>query len=435
MCAAALASAARADDATIQTAPARVDVGVPASAAVGTALAGLSAGSGESAGLDLAPAAVTYAQPQDQPKEAESSSPPPASPAPQAPSPARLRFGDPGSMWVTLGGGVASNGEEMDENIFGRFNYFIAKDVELFGELGAWQYSQPGKDSTAFNLSGVLRWHFYDEGKWTMFIDLGIGVMAATDPVPRVGSSEGTKFNFTPRLGGGVTRQITDDGVRLELGLRWAHTSNARISGANDNPGRDSMMLYAGLIFPFRTPPQQVPPPSTRKKASMSVSVPRSPSPLKSAVLGQGAGGQVPARHAKNASMSASVPRSPSQLKSALPHPPPGGRLTAAPEDSKSTSVISRTATIGIKMTSDHGPMRISSCSRVGGKGGGFGSNHPRCIATPGSVPDQSTLNVAVCGPVTTALTLKLPTAISEEGVTNGSMLCQSTVSPPAATN
>jgi hypothetical protein len=251
-CAAVLPSAARADDAAIRTAPARVDVGAPLTAPAGTTLAGLSAtASGESAGLDLAPAAVTYAQPQDSAKGAEDSSPAPAGPAPQAESAARLRFGDPGSMWVTLGGGVASNGEEMDENIFGRFNYFIAKDVELFGELGAWQYSQQGKDSTAFNLSGVIRWHFYDEGKWTMFIDLGIGVMAATDPVPRVGGSEGTKFNFTPRLGGGVTRQITDDGVRLELCLRWAHTSNARISGANDNPGRDSMMLYAGLIFPF----------------------------------------------------------------------------------------------------------------------------------------------------------------------------------------
>src|SRR5437899_6024438 len=50
----------------------------------------------------------------------------------------------------------------------------------------------------------------------------------------------------------------------------------------------------------------------------MSASVPTSPSPLKSAVVLQGGGGQVPARHAKNASMSASVPTSPSQLKSAV---------------------------------------------------------------------------------------------------------------------
>src|SRR2546421_12125193 len=65
---------------------------------------------------------------------------------------------------------------------------------------------------------------------------------------------------------------------------------------------------------------QQVPPASTLKNASMSASVPTSPSPLKSAELVHGAAGQVPAKHEKNDSMSASVPTSPSQLKSAVPH-------------------------------------------------------------------------------------------------------------------
>src|SRR3954447_15039316 len=65
---------------------------------------------------------------------------------------------------------------------------------------------------------------------------------------------------------------------------------------------------------------QQFPPASTRKKLSMSASVPVSPSALKSAEPLHGAAGQVPARQRKNASMSASVPMSPSQLKSALPH-------------------------------------------------------------------------------------------------------------------
>ena len=84
-----------------------------------------------------------------------------------------------------------------------------------------------------------------------MFTDLGIGLLGATDPVPRRGGTEGTKFNFTPRIGGGFTRQLNDEGVRLEVGLRWAHVSNGRISGNDENPGRDSMMLYTGLIFPF----------------------------------------------------------------------------------------------------------------------------------------------------------------------------------------
>src|SRR5262245_6172659 len=64
---------------------------------------------------------------------------------------------------------------------------------------------------------------------------------------------------------------------------------------------------------------QHVPPASTRKKASMSASVPTSPSPLKSAVEAHGAEGHVPARQAKKLSISASVPTSPSQSKTAEP--------------------------------------------------------------------------------------------------------------------
>jgi hypothetical protein len=201
--------------------------------------------------LALAPAIIRIEleQPKDeQPQKTEEA---PPTPAKLEQGRAQLRFGDPGYQYVALGAGLADNGEDVDENIFASYSYFIAKDVEFFGEVGAWQYSQVGKDATGFNLSMVLRWHFFDRGKWTMFMDLGIGVLAATDPVPRRGGTEGTQFNFTPRAGGGFTRELTDDGVRLEVGLRWAHVSNARLSGNNENPGRDSLMLYTGIIFPF----------------------------------------------------------------------------------------------------------------------------------------------------------------------------------------
>src|SRR5262249_2292968 len=74
---------------------------------------------------------------------------------------------------------------------------------------------------------------------------------------------------------------------------------------------------------PHTHPFQQKPPARTLKNASMSASVPTSPSALKSAVpqVSQ----QLPPRHAKNASMSASVPTSPSLLKSALPQGGGGG--------------------------------------------------------------------------------------------------------------
>ncbi len=187
-------------------------------------------------------------------EEAKTSTPQPAptsEPAKLDLKPVGVKFGDAESMWFTLGGGAANNGQDTDFNIFGSLGYFIAQDVEFFGELGAWQYNQPGKDATGLNLSMVIRWHFLDTGKWTMYGDIGIGVMVSTDPVPVRDGAVGTDFNFTPRLGGGVTRQISDDGTRLELGLRWAHVSNGRISGNDNNPGRDSLMLYGGIIFPF----------------------------------------------------------------------------------------------------------------------------------------------------------------------------------------
>jgi hypothetical protein len=117
--------------------------------------------------------------------------------------------------------------------------------------VGIWNYDQEGKDATGFNPSLVIRYHFYHGEKWTFFVDGGIGFLFSTDPVNRTDGDEGSSFNFTPRAGGGFTRELGEEGVRLEMGLRWAHVSNARIAGNNDNPGRDSLMLYAGLIFPF----------------------------------------------------------------------------------------------------------------------------------------------------------------------------------------
>ncbi len=78
---------------------------------------------------------------------------------------------------------------------------------------------------------------------------------------------------------------------------------------------RDRLAFPAERICGRQRRLQHGPPAKTRKKASMSASVPRSPSLLKSA-LKQWAQ-QFPPRQAKNASMSASVPTSPSPLKSA----------------------------------------------------------------------------------------------------------------------
>lgn len=211
--------------------------------------------------LDIAPAAFSQAaQPHDTaaapPAESAggtSTSTPAATPAapPAAadtPAPAKLDFGAAGSRWWSIGAGVAHNFDKAtDANAFVSYSYFLDDNVEFNAELGFWYSSQPGKDAGAVNPNMVFRWHFINTGTWTVYADAGIGLLFSTDNIPQ----DGTSFNFTPRAGIGFTRLLTDDGTRLQVGLRWHHVSNARIEGEKNNPGRDSAMLYAGVIFPF----------------------------------------------------------------------------------------------------------------------------------------------------------------------------------------
>lgn len=172
----------------------------------------------------------------------------PADPAPELRTPeAHPAFGTADSTWWSLGGGVGRAKDATDFNLHGSLSYFVAEDVEAVGEVGVWYYSQKGTDAFGVNPSFVLRWHFYDDKDWTIYADIGIGLQLSTSDVP----ASGTSFNFTPRAGMGITKAIGDSGARLQLGLRWAHVSNARITGHDDNFGTDAAFLYVGVIFPY----------------------------------------------------------------------------------------------------------------------------------------------------------------------------------------
>ncbi|MFZ4573714.1 MAG: acyloxyacyl hydrolase [Phycisphaerales bacterium] len=161
--------------------------------------------------------------------------------------PAAVEFGRADSQYWSVGAGIANNfSDETDGNLYVGYSYFVAQDIEIGGELGVWYYGAE-QDVFGVNPNLIVRWHFVNTGAWTVYTDVGIGLLATTDDVP----DDGTSFNFTPRAGGGVTRRISDSGARLQLGLRWAHISNARIEGDENNPSRDSIMLYGGVIFPF----------------------------------------------------------------------------------------------------------------------------------------------------------------------------------------
>lgn len=161
------------------------------------------------------------------------------------------RFGRAKQEYLSFSSGAAHNfSDAWDYNLRGAYSLFLIDDVELSFEANFWYFDQEGQDALGFNPSIVFRWHLIHppDARWTFFTDVGIGLLAATDEVP----DGGTWFNFTPRVGAGYTHQISDDGTRLQVGLRWHHISNARITGDRGNPARDGVVVYAGVMIPFR---------------------------------------------------------------------------------------------------------------------------------------------------------------------------------------
>jgi lipid A 3-O-deacylase len=146
---------------------------------------------------------------------------------------------------ANLGGGSDFEDDDFFKGGIG-ISHFIADDFSVDLELNAMHFTQAGTDATGANLNLLFRWHFlHDEARlWTIYADGGAGMLFTTDDVPAGGSS----FNFTPQAGGGVSFDLGED-VRLYLGARWHHVSNARLY--DSNPGRDYAMGYAMISWPF----------------------------------------------------------------------------------------------------------------------------------------------------------------------------------------
>lgn len=162
-------------------------------------------------------------------------------------------FGTEGVVWVTVGAGwdlVFHKDDNYTEG-FVSASWFIADDFEVILEGGVWYFAQEGPDGVGVSAILDFRWHFTgDESparRWTVFAELGVGIVAIDEDVPH----DGGDFDFLPRAGLGFTHQIGESENRLLAGVRWQHLSNARIEGGDDNPGRDGVMFYAGVMIPF----------------------------------------------------------------------------------------------------------------------------------------------------------------------------------------
>ncbi len=160
-------------------------------------------------------------------------------------------FGQAGTRyWGVLGGAAVAldaDDNSTDYNAAITYHYFLLDDFEIIGELGGWYFAQDGNDAAGVNPGFTLRWHFLNRQSWTLYADTGIGLLLASDNVP----ATGTSFDFMPRAGGGVTFRLNNRGLRGYIGARWHHVSNAQINGADRNPDRNGVAIYAGVMFPF----------------------------------------------------------------------------------------------------------------------------------------------------------------------------------------
>lgn len=162
---------------------------------------------------------------------------------PDASAPARPKFGARDSLRLDVEGDWIYDFADADE-LQARIGvaWFAFENVELAMYLTGGYAWQPGTDAGTYGLDLELRWHFLAFESWSLFGSIGGGVMGSTVSVP----SDGSPFNFTPSLGGGMTVEVAAD-TRLYLSARWFHISNGGTYAAN--PGRDNLSLWAGLSF------------------------------------------------------------------------------------------------------------------------------------------------------------------------------------------
>ena len=213
---------------------------IPAAAAILAARPGSTAAEPGLA-LHLAPALV---EPPPAPQENQ--------PKPEEAPGAAQPFGEQGTWhWYIQGGLGLDFASDEFYLLGGGVSYFVANDISFNFELNGLAVQQLDDDALGLNLAFLVRFHFFKRPRWTVYADLGAGILGTTADVPGPTPEKpegGTKFNFTPQLGLGFTYQLEPD-LQLMVGARWYHISNANLWP--NNPGRDSLFLYCGVSVPF----------------------------------------------------------------------------------------------------------------------------------------------------------------------------------------
>lgn len=156
-------------------------------------------------------------------------------------------WGKAGTWRWGVNGGWAEDIKDANNTLINlgvEFEYFVDDDLSIDLGLYYMDVDQIGDNATGVNFTLQLRWHFIAKESWSMFVEGGAGLLRTSNDVP----SDGSAFNFTPQAGLGFTFDIGNNN-RWMIGTRWHHISNANTYSSN--PGRDSIMIWTGISFPY----------------------------------------------------------------------------------------------------------------------------------------------------------------------------------------
>jgi hypothetical protein len=146
---------------------------------------------------------------------------------------------------VDYGGiGVAKHGEDDLAFLGIGGGYHVLDGLSLNLELLGYVFDQGDHNPVAGGVNLLSRWHFLRSGPFSVYVDGAVGASYAERSVPE----NGTRYNFTPQAGGGMTFRI-GNGTHLMAGGRFLHFSNAGLS--ENNPGTDLRMFYVGVALGF----------------------------------------------------------------------------------------------------------------------------------------------------------------------------------------
>ncbi len=148
------------------------------------------------------------------------------------------------NRWTIQGAYAVHESENTFTDIGFGLEFFVIDDLSISTEFNGVYIDQNGHNSAGGNFNLLFRWYFHHEAAWSAYFESGAGFLWTTHNVPIDGSS----FNFVPQAAIGISMAMENQ-ARLNLGVGWHHISNADLF--DTNPGRDSIMLHAGMSFPF----------------------------------------------------------------------------------------------------------------------------------------------------------------------------------------